>query len=123
MAETADEKKARQDLEVSEAQQASLDKAREAELKQQDADAKKEAADSKEERERNDKLAAKAAEQDEADIEVFLQAHRGERLLRGTDGSLNHLSFQLDEREELLREEREEAVDGKKKQQVPDKTK
>lgn len=115
MTETMDQKKTREDLEVAEAQQESLRKAVEAEQRQIDADAKKEATDSKKERERNVQLAEKAAEQDAADIEVFLQAHRGEKLLRGTDGSLNHLTFQLDEREDQLRKEREEAVDGKKK--------
>lgn len=114
MTETADEKKAREDLEVAEAQQGSLLKAREAEQKQLDAEAKKVAADSKKDREREASLAVKASEQDAKDIEAFLAAHRGERLLRGENGALGHLDTQVGDREERLRVEREEAVDGKK---------
>lgn len=48
-----------------------------------DADAEKQA-------ERDRKRAEKQAEWDAADIEAFLAADRGERLLRGEDGSLIH---------------------------------
>lgn len=52
-----------------------------------------------------EKAASKQAEQDAADVEAFLAAHRGERLLRGTDGSFDHVAYEEARREERLAEE------------------
>lgn len=48
-----------------------------------------------------DKEAEKKAKQDASDVETFLAAHRGERLLRGENGAFDLVSY-----EEGLRNER-----------------
>lgn len=40
-----------------------------------------------------EKEAEDQAERDAADVEAFLSAHRGEQLLRGSDGSFDHVAY------------------------------
>lgn len=63
----------------------------------------------KKSRERAEKAAEVQAEQDDADIEAFLAAQRGERLLRGADGSYDHIAFESLKRDERLAAAREGA--------------
>jgi hypothetical protein len=67
--------------------------------------------------ERDAKIAEEQAEQDEADIEAFLAVTRGERILRGQDGSFDHIAFRMAQREERLAKVREEAGDDEDDQE------
>lgn len=59
-----------------------------------------------EEQKKAAKEAEEQAEQDESDIEAFLAVQRGEKLLRGEDGSFDHVAFLA--RREAEREAAEE---------------
>lgn len=67
--------------------------------------------------ERRQKLIDEQGEQDEADIEAFLAAKRGEEILRGQDGSFDHIAFRMAQREERLAKVREEAGDDEEDQE------
>lgn len=54
---------------------------------------KKVDAENKERDEKAVKEAEEQAKQDEADVEAFLAVQRGEKLLRGDDGSFDHPAF------------------------------
>lgn len=73
---------------------------------------KKETEKARKARERSERVAVQQGEQDDADIEAFLAAQRGERLLRGGDGSYDHVAFAALQREERLAKAREDAGDG-----------
>lgn len=73
---------------------ASADKAEEpVAAKDSDAKSKSDEREAAAKRREEEKAAKEQAEQDEADIEAFLSVHRGEKLVRGADGSLDHAAF------------------------------
>lgn len=73
------------------------------------AEAPKETERQKKARERAAKVAQEQSKQDDADVEAFLAHQRGERLLRGQDGSFDHVAFSAALREERLAKAREVA--------------